>query len=413
MNKLLISCLLLLFAGLSPLRLTAQQVRIFNDRIRTVQVVAGERWLDMPIIQLNGAEQINISFDDMTHEYHRYVYSIEHCEADWQPSTGIFTADYLNGFAEGNTIDDVEESLNTNFLYTHYSFSLPNSRCQLKMSGNYRVTITDENENNRPVAQVCFMVVEPLMGVHGTVKTNTDRDINGRHQQLAVALNYSGITVTNPKEEIQTVVLQNHRWSTAVWDAAPQYTMSDGLRWEHCRDYIFNGWNEYHKFELLDTDHTTLGLESMQWDGSHYHAFIYPDLSRPSYIYDEDANGAFLIRNSDNTENETESDYVYVHFQLPSPYLRGEVYVNGQATYDSFSSSYRMDYNWETQAYEKVLLLKLGYYSYQYVWKTTDGQLMPVPTEGNFFQTENTYTMLVYYRRTGDRTWHLMAAWEN
>lgn len=28
-------------------------------------------------------------FDDLTHEYHRYVYKIEHCEADWSVSQDL------------------------------------------------------------------------------------------------------------------------------------------------------------------------------------------------------------------------------------------------------------------------------------------------------------------------------------
>lgn len=414
MKSLSIKCYKVLFLSVVCLLFSytaqAQYNRVFSTNIRTLQVVAGERWLDLPIILLHGDEQVNIDFDDMTHEYHRYVYSVEHCEADWTVSKELFTSDFLSGFAEGNTIDDVEESINTNFLYTHYHFSLPNSRCQLKMSGNYRVTIYDENEQQRPIAQVCFMVVEPLMGVQKEIKTNTDLDINGRHQQLSATLLYSSLPVQNSKTELQTVVLQNNRWTTAVWNPTPQYVMPDGLRWEHCRALIFNGWNEYRKFEVLDTDRTSMGLESMQWDGHHHHAFVWPAEARPSYVYDEDANGAFYIRNSDNWENQTESDYVYVHFMLPSNYLRGEVFLNSQFTNDQLSNTYKMEYNWDTQAYESVQLLKLGYYSYQYVWRTPEGEQLPVPSEGNFYQTENIYTLLVYYRRTGDRTWRLVAA---
>ncbi len=382
----------------------AQYQRTLSEDIRSLQVVAGDRWMDLPIIKLNGFEQIHIDFDDMTHEYHRYVYSVEHCDANWQTSAQLFSSDFVDGFAEGNTIDDIAESVNTTFLYTHYSLTLPNSKCRLKMSGNYRVQIYDENADNRLVAQACFMVVEPIMGIQLEVTANTDRDIRGRHQQVAMAVSYGPLTISNPERELTTVLMQNNRWSTAVWNARPQYIMNDGLRWEHTPEYIFDGGNEYHKFEVLDVDHTTMGLESIQWDGKYYHAFVWADQPRYSYIYDEDANGAFYIRNSDNIENNTWSDYVYVHFQLPSPLLDGKVYLNGTWTADRLLPIYCMDYNTETMAYEKVVLLKQGYYSYHYLWNPAGSQCEPFPTEGNFYQTENGYQALVYYRRIGDRT---------
>lgn len=392
-----------LFAVANPV--SAQEQRSLTPDIRTLQVVAGTRWMEMPIIQLHSPERIHIDFDLMTHQYRRLVYTIEHCEADWQTSTQLFTSDFIDGFAEANTIDDIEQSVNTTFNYTHYSFELPNSRCRMKISGNYRVTIFDDNDpDQRPLAVVCFMVVEPTMGVQLRLRYDTDADIRGRHQQIETTVNYSGLHISNPQTELTTVLIQNNRWSTAVWNTPASYALPDGLRWEHCKQFIFNGGNEFRKFEMLDLDHTTLGLESIHWDGQYYHSYVYPDTPRPNYIYDEDANGAFFIRNSDNIEINTATDYAYVHFQLPSPLLNGKVAIDGQWATGN-PSSYVMDYNAETIAYEKALLLKQGYYSYRYVHLPENE---PVPSEGNFYQTENTYVFLVYYRAPADRTSRLV-----
>lgn len=75
-----------------------------------------------------------------------------------------------------------------------------------------------------------------------------------------------------------------------------------------------------------------MGLESIKWDGQQYHAWVWPDEPRPSYVYDEDANGAFVIRNSDNEEINTTSDYAIVHFRLKSPRLGNDIYLNGNWT---------------------------------------------------------------------------------
>lgn len=404
MKKTLLYFIILLF----PLTAMAQRNEIYDRGIASLQVVAGQQWLELPIIKLGSRSsegRINISFDDLTHTYHRYVYKIEHCEADWTVSDQLFASDYLEGFKDGNTIDDIEESINTNTLYTHYSLQIPNEKCSLKMSGNYKLTVYDENDGNRPMLTACFMVVEPIMSIALSVTTNTDIDINKSHQQVAMTLNYGGMTVTDPTTQIKTVVMQNRRWDNAKINPRPQYFMQDGLKWEHCRDLIFQAGNEYHKYEILDVDHPTLGIDRIIWDGNNYHAYPYTCTPRPNYLYDEDANGAFYIRNSDNTENDISSEYVYVHYTLKTPQrYDGDIYVNGVWTNDWLTPEYLMTYDDINKCYSATIMQKQGYYSYQFVMVGTDGTSQAVPSEGSFYETENKYQALVYYRGRGERT---------
>ena len=381
----------------------AQRNEIKSERIATLQVVAGDDWLSPPVITLGSEDAITISFDDMTHEYHRYAYRIEHCEADWTTSAELFTSDYCEGFNDGNTIEDVKNSINTNILYTHYRLKIPNERCNIKMSGNYRVTIYDDNTSEE-VATACFMVVDQRVGLQLGATTNTDIDTNGSHQQIEMKINYAGLKVNNPRLEIKTVVMQNGRWDNAVINAEPQYIMADGLQWTHNKQLIFNGGNEYRKFETLDVSHATMGLESVKWDGKDYHAYVWTDEPRNSYVYDEDANGAFYVRNSDNIENDYISEYVYVHFALKTPPTDNDIYINGVWTNDQFLPKYRMIYNPQNGLYENVLLLKQGYYSYNYLVKNGDGSFSPLQSEGNFCYTENKYQCMVYYKAAGDMT---------
>jgi hypothetical protein len=229
--------------------------------------------------------------------------------------------------------------------------------------------------------------------------------INGRFQQVSLQMNYGrGIRVTDFQRQLQTMVLQNGRWDDVRLLPKPQFLNADGAQWSHCRELIFEGGNEYRKFEMLDTHDTGLGIESMEWDGSAYHAYLWPDEPRPNYVYDEDANGAFYLRNSDNYENDRTSEYVLVHFTLKVPRQNGDVYLNGTWTNDSFTDNYKMEYDEQEECYTAVVSMKLGYYSYQYLLLNDDGIARFLPTEGSFFQTENQYQALVYYRGNGDRT---------
>lgn len=391
----------------------AQRHEIYDPNIKSLQVVAGQNWMSLPVIKLRGNSPndiINIGFDDLTHSYHRYVYKIEHCNADWTVSDQLFTSDYIEGFADGSTIDDNEESINTNVLYTHYKLRIPNENCQIKMSGNYKLTVYDENDNNRQVFTACFMVLEPQMGLQLSVTTNTDVDFNKAHQQVSMQLSYGNINVTDPTSQIKTAVMQNGKWHNAKLNAKPQYIMPNGLKWDHNRDLIFPAGNEYHKFEVLDVSHPTMGIDRIDWDGKNYN--VYPFMCEPrlNYVYDEDANGAFYIRNSDNIENDISSEYVFVHYRLKCPQkVNGTVYLNATWTNDWFTPDYQMTYNDATQCYEATIMQKQGYYSYQIVMLDNSGTVQIMPTEGSFYQTENKYQALVYYRGQGERTDRLVA----
>lgn len=386
----------------------AQKNEIYDSGIETLQVVAGSKWMSLPIIQLGSSspnDVINISFDDLTHTYHRYAYKIEHCEADWSISDELFTSDYIEGFQEGNTIEDYEESINTNILYTHYKLQIPNRQCKLKMSGNYKLTVYDENDNDKPMFAACFMVVEPQMGVQLSVTSNTDIDINKSHQQVSMQINYGTINVTDYSSQIKTVIMQNRRWDNARSNPKPQYIMQDGLKWEHNRDLIFQAGNEYHKYEILDVTHPTMGIDYISWDGTNHQVFPFACEPRPNYVYDEDANGAFYIRNSNNIENDISSEYVYVNYILQVPeQFDGEIYLNGAWTNDQFIPKYKMNFSATNSCYTANILQKQGYYSYQFVMMDNNGISCPVPSDGNFYQTENKYQALVYYRGRGERT---------
>lgn len=400
--------LLALISAILPAASYAQNNEIYDKGIASLQVVAGQNWMSLPIIRLGSHspnDRINISFDDLTHTYHRYTYKIEHCEADWTVSDQIFASDFINGFQEGNTIENSMESINTNVLYTHYKLTIPNEDCSLKMSGNYKLTVFDENDDNRPMFTACFMVLENAMGVQLDVTTNTDIDINKQHQQVSMQVNYGSVNVTDPSTQIKTVVMQNRRWDNARINPKPQYTMADGLRWEHNSDLIFQAGNEYHKYEILDVSHPTMGIDRIDWDGENYQVYPYACVPRPNYVYDEDANGAFYIRNSDNIENDIASEYVFVNYTLQVPErVDGDVYVNGAWTNDQLTPEYRMEYDDMNRCYTARILQKQGYYSYQFVMVGRDGVSRVVPSDGCFYQTENKYQALVYYRGTGERT---------
>ncbi len=381
---------------------------IYVPTIKTLQVVVNQDWLSPPVMKLNSTDVLNISFDEMSHDYHRFVYKIEHCEADWSVSDELFESDYIEGF-NNNPIEDYQNSINTTVLYTHYKLQIPNEECRLKMSGNYRLTIYDQDNDGQIVLTAEFMVVEPIMSVGLAVTSNTDIDLNDSHQQLSMTLNYGPINITNREEQISTVVIQNNCHESSKINVKPNIVNHKGMRWEHNRELIFNAGNEYRKFEVLALSHPTMGIERISWDGHNYNAYPFVAEPRKNYLYDEDANGAFYIRNSDNIDNDYTCDYVYVHYKLKSPELSElTLAVDGNwATYGDHNI-YRMEYDKTDATYNAAILQKQGYYSYRFVAVDANGNMTLAPTEGSFYQTENRYQAYIYYKGTGERTWRLV-----
>ena len=380
--------------------ITAQRHEILDRQLHTLQVVVNDNPLLPPIMNLGGGNHLEIGFDEFSHEYHRYIYKVEHCNADWSPSTEIFESDYMNGF-NGEPIEDYEKSFNTTVLYTHYSLRIPNENISLKLSGNYKLTVyNDEGDEPVPVLTACFSLVEPGVGIGATVSTNTDIDFNKSHQQVDFSVNYGLVKVIDPHRELKNVIMQNRRWDNCVVNPKPNIQAANKIEFTHNRQLIFPAGNEYHKFEILDVYIPTLDVDRMEWFDSYYHATLYPNQTARNYLYDEDQNGAFIIRNSDDEDVATTCDYVFTHFTLKSPQLPGgEVYLNGEWTYNRFIPEYRMTYNRETQAYEATALLKQGYYNYNYLF-VPDGETQGNSgrTDGNFYETENEYIILVYHR---------------
>ena len=381
--------------------------KIYSPQVKSLQVVVNQNWQSLPVMKLNSADRLYVGFDELSHDYHRYICHIERCEADWTTATEMFESDWLNGFND-LIVDDYEHSINTTVPYTHYQFSLPNEQCHLKMSGNYRLHI-QEDGTDEDVLTVEFMVTEQSMQLSMTATTNTDQDTNGRHQQVSMSIGYMNHSVVRPDEQIQTVVMQNGREDNCRRNVRPAFVNQNGQEWSHAMEYIFDAGNEYRKYEVLDPTHPTMGIDYIRWDGDHYQVFPYISEPRPNYLYDEDADGAFYIRNSDNRENDIISDYVWINYRLKSdPVSDGYIVIDGQWTTEN-SETYRMTYDENAGMYTASILQKQGYYSYQYLWEDSRGTRRPLPSEGNFYPTENRYQAFIYFKEVGGRTWRLTA----
>lgn len=383
--------------------------RIFDvDNIRSLQLIAMDDPILPPVMDIK-TWHVNIGFDEMSHEYHRYIYHIEHCEADWSVSEDLFESNYLEGMND-QPIEDYEKSFNTTQIYTHYSIDFPNEQTKLLLSGNYRVTIYDDDDDeHEPLLTAEFSLVEPIINISASIDSNTDIDFQRSHQQVSLSLGYGALRITDPERELHTYVIQNRRADRCV-EVKPNIRKATGLEYTHQRNLIFPATSECHKFELLDLHRVNLNVDNIRWFEPYFHATLYEHRPQHNYEYDPDANGAFVLRNATDEDNETTSEYVITHFRLKTaPLPGGDIYIHGNWCNNWPNDEYKMEYDETAGEYHAAILLKQGYYNYRYVQLTGDTTPDGTPiaitdrTDGNFYQTENEYLVLVYYKEPGGR----------
>ena len=139
-----------------------------------------------------------------------------------------------------------------------------------------------------------------------------------------------------------------------------------------------------------------------------YNSYLYTNRARTNFPYSvtQDVNGNFVTRNINATNNEVEADYAWVYFSLSAPaYMSNKgIYVNGMFNNFSLTPEFKMEYNTQKGVYEKGVLIKQGFTNFQYTVADDKGNIDNENNiDGNFYQTENDYIIIVYYRENRDR----------
>jgi len=406
MRRLLVltlTCLALLAS--SALYAQGYQTGSRLESIKTLMVNLDGDWTALPVLMLGSDNKVEISFDELSHDYKRYAYRIIHCNADWKRSD-MSVLEYMEGFPE-NDVENGEQSVSTLTLYTHYAFSVPNDNVKLLISGNYVVEVFDKDGNGEALVTACFSVVESKLLIDANLTATTDIDYKQKHQQLNFTIRPVGLSINQPLNELKVVVQQNHRRDNEVRNISPLSMNGDLFQYEHNKDLIFDGGNEYRRFEITTYKYPGLNVNRVEYFKPFYNAELLPSANRSTgYTYDRDQDGRFLIHSQEALVDKTGSDYYLVHFSLPmeNPVLDGGFFLNGDLVNNRLDANSKVLYNFDTHAYEKTLLLKQGAYNYQYVFRPTKGgSTSTEPVEGSYWETENEYQIYVYYHPVGER----------
>ena len=376
---------------------------VYKPAIKTVRLYDENFELSQPIINLLAPDKLKLSFDDLDADFKNYAFTIIHCNLNWQPSD-LVSAEYIDGFPE-SPVRDYRYSFNTLIKYTHYNAYFPNDNMKITKSGNYILKVFVEGSPDDIVLTKRFMVYENKVTIQPRVTAASIIADRNFKQEVDFTINHTGYQINNPYNDFHVVVAQNNRWDNAKTSLKPLFVKDVELVYDYDEDNVFTGGNEFRNFDIKSIRYHSERIASIKYDSSAgMQVYLLPDEKRTFKRHTTigDLNGNFAIKIQEGNDSEVEADYCYVHFFLPydDVLTDGNLYVFGAYNGWRCNQDNLMKYNEKRFGYEGTLLLKQGYYNYEYAYMK-DGATAADNTliEGMHYETENDYTIYVYHRQ--------------
>lgn len=381
--------------------------KTYKKGIETVLIYKAGWELSFPIIDLNNEEEkINLSFDELGSDINDYSWQIIHCNMDWTQSE-LDPIDYISGFSDGN-IDDFQTSLNTTVDYVNYQVSFPNDDLSFKKSGNYIIKVFEQNEPGHIILSKRFYVVDKKARISGSVFRQAVTSIYN-NQRVNFSISFDD-EIIGPYANLLSLVIKNSESTVSTRNISPSMVGNNQLSYKNLESLAFPGGNEFRHFDIKSIKFLSDMLERIEYSNNIYKVYLRPGtiLKDAPYNFKNDINGKRLIKLENNNNSNTEADYCRVSFRLDAPLnlQNGNYYVFGELSNWSTSDKYKMTFDASCQCYKLTLLLKQGYYNYQYVFKSdglsVDESARWFSVEGNYHQAENDYYILTYYKNPSE-----------
>ncbi len=368
---------------------------ISDDQIFSVSFHREGFPLSIPFIYLHSEEHLELIFDDLSPLQRDFSWQLIYCNRFWE-EVKTPQVEYMQGFPD-TRIYDIKTSSNTTVPYRNFRLIFPVEDMQILLSGNYilRIYLADHPEHT--VLTKRFFVSENLSVPEIFYKPSDEQFAGG--QSFEITWDTPTQKIANPAN-FHLFALQNLRWQFEK--ELPKARPSGKKSFTCCLpdECVLDGGNEYLNFDIKNRRYQSPRIKEIVFKAPYYHIYLYDDKVDPysPYFFTEDINGNFLVESNETNEDRNEADYMYVHFSLNAdqPFIDEDVYLYGALTNRNLADRYRMQYNFGTRSYEIRLLLKQGYYNYEYIFKPNRG--FPSYTmNGSHSETGNEYLFLLYY----------------
>jgi hypothetical protein len=374
--------------------------KVYKEKIKTVEFYQIDSKFSIPLIDLKNPKSLILSFDDLNENGTDYYYTIIHCNSNWEPSD-ISSIEYIDGFKE-NVISEYENSFNTKVPYRHYEILFPDEDIKPLLSGNYLFLVYEGYGREKLVLSQRFFVVDSNVKIEAEIKRSSVVSSIDNSQEITFKIIDNSNFIFNSGDNMNVTIFQNQNQYNYISQIKPDFIKSNVYEYNNARKLRFRGGNEYRFFNVKNTKYVNQRVKSIYHESPYYFFELTDDFKKSnlSYTYQEDINGKFLVT-ADYVENdETEAEYVYVDLKYKSDFIpEGNIYVYGELSGWETNKTNEMYYNYSDRAYNLRMLLKQGFYNYQFVFvNSKENKQNLMFTEGDFYETENDYYIFVYYK---------------
>lgn len=401
--------LLLLFLCSSFIFTNAQYTdAVYKDNVKAVRFHVYGDQLSLPVYKLNSGDQLELNFDDLDANVKSYYYSFQLCDYDWNP-VDISPFLYTKGFTQ-QRISNYRYSSVALTRYTHYQAIVPDRSTSLTMSGNYILKVFLDGDTSKLVFTKRMLVLEQKAALSGQVVQPFTPQLFKTHQKIQFTANINGLNTFSAAQQIKVVVLQNNRWDNSIKDIKPTFVRGNSLEYSTENSCVFPGGKEWRWLDLRSFHLQSDRVQKADYNKTSTDMYLFPDIDRSGqrYVYFKDLNGMYLIETYETINPYWQGDFATVHFNLATPdgkpYADKDIYLAGQLTNYEFSNKTKMIFNETKGVYEIAAFLKQGYYNYTYISVDKNNPAQKRDLEGDYWETENEYTILMYYKSFTDRT---------
>jgi hypothetical protein len=373
-------------------------IKAFSQNIKTIQLRPLQENNYSAIVPLGTI--LELSFDDLDADSKDYSYRIEHMTHDWQKSR-LLSSQFIDGFDE-NSIIDVTNSFNTFQSYTHYAVKIPNINTVITKSGNYLLSVLNDEDEVQFTRK--FVLYENLATIGVSVSRSRNAKTTNTQQTVEFSVNHPNLRINNPGQEVNVVLLKNENWNEKITGLKPTFFSPNQLKYTYTNKTNFWGGNEYLNFDSKLIRNKSLNVVRIEMKDIFHH-YLYPYTYNPflKYRFNPDINGQFVIRTLEGSDPNSEADYAMMHFTLykEEPFIGKEVHIYGAFNNFQVDEETKMEYDLEDSSYKGSFLMKQGFYNYTFTTLDNYGNVNANEINGTFFQTENEYKVITYFKPFG------------
>jgi hypothetical protein len=299
-----------------------------------------------------GSKQLTFEIDIYADVSPSFYATFVHCDIDWNEDDNNFINN--SGFMRTSDFSWESAPYSSSFYSQRAKLKFPNAQVQFKYSGNYKIKIFEYYNDDKPIAEAKFFVIEPLAEMQLYFNSSfykSQFQVSNSAYNIEVRLSAPSNLFNSQLKNV--VIYRNNRYSE------PYKINEDAFRGNQNQLYKYTfptsviGFSSYEKRFFLnelpaENVYRTLYMENpAEYPTGNYAVRMpFSDYVRNgNYLYD-DNDGAMIT----SQISASEDNYVYLEFILDPAELKSneDVFVSG--SFNNWNPDIRWLMNWDEKS---------------------------------------------------------------